>query len=164
MFGCKTLGLKNPACVKEMTNMRYAHEDLFGYSFVSSFFIKEINLISLCVKKLCKYICTFIFLTNVRLWNRSLQWTFLSAQCLEHMGTIRLCRFRQKVLAGVAFKCSLHPPWDWWTSLKCPITSLCPPPLQSNSALSNVPISLFAKNNPHLERSCAIKSNFETRI
>ena len=27
VFGCKSLGFKNPARVKEMTNMRYDHDD-----------------------------------------------------------------------------------------------------------------------------------------
>ena len=58
--------------------------------------------------------------------NNEHSWEWVSAQCLQHMGMIRLCRFDNKIPSGAAFKCSLHLPWDCWTSLKCPITSgLC---------------------------------------
>ena len=72
-----------------------------------------------CIFNQCHAMC------NIR--SGSLQWTSLSIlECLQHMGTIRLCRFDNKVPWGVAFKCSLHLPRDRWTSLKCPITSALP--------------------------------------
>ena len=87
---------------------------------------------------------------------------FLSTQCLSSTWERLDCTdLGNKVLGGVAFKCSLHLPWDWWTSLKCPIT----PPLLPSAALQSKCANLsFCKNNPHLERNCAIKSNFWTRI
>ena len=33
VFGCKNLGLKNPACVKKMTNMRYGDSLIFFCCF-----------------------------------------------------------------------------------------------------------------------------------
>ena len=69
-----------------------------------------------CLFNQCHAMC------NIRIGSLH-QWTSLSIlECLQHMGTIRLCRFDNKVPWGVAFKCSLHLPRDRWTSLKCPIT------------------------------------------
>ena len=104
-----------------------------------------------CIFNQCHAMC------NVRIG--SLQWTSLSIlECLQHMGTIRLCRFDNKVPWGVAFKCSLHLPRDRWTSLKCPIT------LRALLCLQMCQSRFLQKQSTFREKLCHLEQFWDSHL